>query len=75
MPDRGGCRAHAALLLVLSWVAWTAWTAWPVCAQQAAPPAQVDSWDPQLDPWGTEGGRIYATCMLAMAAMEAARHD
>jgi len=31
--------------------------------------------DPQQDPWGHEGGRVYSTSMLVLAAIDAAAHD
>jgi hypothetical protein len=27
---------------------------------------QRGSWDPQVDPWGGEGGRVYSTAILAL---------
>ena len=33
------------------------------------------SWPPDVTAWGGEGGRVYATCMLTLAAIEAARTD
>jgi hypothetical protein len=37
---------------------------------------RAGSWAPQVDPWGSEGGRVYSTSMMVLAAIEAiAPHD
>ena len=33
------------------------------------------SWDPQLDPWSTEGGRVYSTAILALLMEVYYRYD
>ena len=33
------------------------------------------SWDPALDPWGDEGGRVYSTAILALLMEVYYRYD
>ena len=54
----------------------TEWRTWysklteaAVAGQQKGDPAEAcqrGSWDP-IDPWGTQGGRIYATAMMVLS--------
>jgi hypothetical protein len=49
--------------------AWRDWelTLVPAIAkQQHKQGEQLGSWDPQHDPWGGEGGRVYSTAILAL---------
>jgi hypothetical protein len=34
---------------------------------------EAGSWDPQYDPWGRRGGRIYSTAILALALLESSQ--
>jgi hypothetical protein len=48
---------------------WTAWqkTLVPAVAQHQRRDGDAHgSWDPQLDPWGGQGGRVYSTAILAL---------
>lgn len=49
--------------------AWPAWEKSLIAAVTTGQHAQGElrgSWDPQLDPWGSQGGRVYATALLAL---------
>jgi len=58
-----------------------AWKSW----ERALKPAIVDnqhregerkgSWDPQVDPWGRDGGRVYTTAILALTMEVFYRYD
>jgi hypothetical protein len=49
-----------------------AWNKWEkgivdaVAKTQEKTPEQKGSWDPSVDPWGREGGRVYATAILCL---------
>jgi hypothetical protein len=48
------------------------WRAWEqplrdaVVVRQHAEGERKGSWDPQVDPWGHLGGRVYATALLTL---------
>ncbi|GJM22777.1 MAG: squalene--hopene cyclase [Planctomycetota bacterium] len=48
-----------------AWVRWQAGLE-QIAQQQSQTGEQRGSWDPSGDPWGSEGGRVYATAMLAL---------
>ena len=56
------------------------WPRWkglvqPVCLRWQVPASgahNAGSWDP-VDPWGEDGGRVYATAMMTLALIESAR--
>jgi hypothetical protein len=67
--------------LALSRVGGDAWTAWRAHAVRALGGHQVTdagsdargSWDP-VDPWGAEGGRVYATALACLTSQIAVRN-
>ncbi len=46
-----------------SWNRWEQGLADTVVSHQRREGDETGSWDPQVDPWGTQGGRIYSTAM------------
>lgn len=58
--------------------AWKAWedTLIPNIAEhQHHEGERKGSWDPQVDPWGRDGGRVYTTAMLALTMEVFYRYD
>jgi hypothetical protein len=56
---------------------WRAWEAGiPRVAEMQIPEGEAKgSWDPQVDAWGGEGGRVYATATLALMMEVYYRYD
>lgn len=48
------------------WEAWSDTLQQAVAAQQRSDGHAAGSWDPQHDPWGGIGGRVYATALQAL---------
>jgi hypothetical protein len=49
-----------------TWKSWQADLQKIVPAAQAADGPEVGSWDPDLDEWGVQGGRLYMTCFCTL---------
>lgn len=52
---------------------WNAWrnSIFVLLEPQSHGGEAFGSWDPRVDPWGTAGGRVYATALLALTLEEA----
>lgn len=48
------------------WDAWRSKIADAVMKSQSTDGEDQGSWDPKFDPWGGQGGRVYATAMMTM---------
>ncbi|MHC5209445.1 MAG: prenyltransferase/squalene oxidase repeat-containing protein [Planctomycetota bacterium] len=48
------------------WRDWEVTLVPAIANQQRNEGEQLGSWDPQHDPWGGEGGRVYSTAILAL---------
>ena len=73
---------HAATL-AMHQVGGSAWTAWHEALRAAVVPHQrtdgdvctvKGSWDP-IDPWGSDGGRVYSTALLANTLLAPQRYE
>ncbi|MFG0320626.1 MAG: hypothetical protein ACF8XB_25360 [Planctomycetota bacterium JB042] len=59
--------------LAMSWIGGDGWDRWSGALAEAVERTQREdgcargSWDPQFDPWGHAGGRVYATALLTLA--------
>jgi len=56
------------------------WSTWQdgiklIAAQQIPEGEMKGSWDPQVDPWGPAGGRVYSTAILALLMEVFYRYD
>ena len=56
------------------------WQAWQegiklIADQQIKEGEMKGSWDPQVDPWGAAGGRVYSTAILALLLEVYYRYD
>ena len=49
-----------------AWARWQEAIERSVIAHQHVEGERSGSWDPQVDPWGSAGGRVYATALLAL---------
>lgn len=57
------------------WDAWQRALLGAVVKTQRTDGHEAGSWDPQFDPWGHRGGRVYATALLALTLEVYYRYD
>jgi hypothetical protein len=57
------------------WKAWERTLMTAVAEHQHKEGEMKGSWDPQVDPWGDQGGRVYSTAILALCLEVFYRYD
>ena len=58
-----------------AWDSWQSALLEPVVGRQRRGGDEDGSWDPQVDPWGRRGGRVYSTAINALCLEVYYRHD
>jgi hypothetical protein len=58
-----------------AWKAWEDTLIGTIAEKQQREGERKGSWDPQFDPWGREGGRVYSTAILALTMEVFYRYD
>jgi len=64
-----------------TWIKGEPWKAWErallpaIAGHQQREGERRGSWDPQPDPWGSTGGRVYSTAILALTLEVFSRYD
>jgi hypothetical protein len=57
------------------WKAWEKTLVPNIADHQHREGEQKGSWDPQVDPWGNAGGRVYSTALLVLCMEVFSRYD
>ncbi len=58
-----------------AWQAWEATLIGNIAEHQHRDGERTGSWDPQVDPWGSDGGRVYSTAILCLTMEVFYRYD
>lgn len=57
------------------WEKWSKYLTWILKKKQVKGGCERGSWDPQKDPWGDNGGRVYATALCVISLETAIRNN
>jgi hypothetical protein len=57
------------------WKIWKEEMVRAVLNHQVREGCEKGSWDPKLDPWGNQGGRVYSTALLVLCLEAFYRYD